>query len=140
MNVKKLSAEDVFHLFKSIQDIDETLMVEIEKWNLDNFLYDLPEKWNLSHFAFIDDKLVGYLICSKKEESFHIHRFVVSTKYQNKGVGSLLLNTLVHSIPQSSFLTLKVKKYNLQAISFYNQNGFEKFAEEGVNYLYIKTV
>jgi len=140
MNIKKLNAEDLYCLIDSLQEIDNSTTVKVEEWNCDNFLHDLPEKWNLSRFLFLNDKLIGYLICSKKENSFHIHRFVVSEKYQNKGAGSLLLNALIYSIPKGNLLTLKVKKYNKNAIQFYEKRNFKKFAEEDVNYLYKKIV
>ncbi|WMW25435.1 GNAT family N-acetyltransferase [Methanolobus sediminis] len=139
--IETLSPNTIVNYMENICLIDSSSDFELEEWNIYNFLHDLPEKWKLSKFAFYKKQLIGYVICSKKNENnVHIHRFIVLKNNQNLGIGSKLLMHIIKTVPDGTCITLKVKKKNLKAITFYEKKGFVKFAEEDVNYLYKKIV
>lgn len=107
-----------------------------EYWNEDNFLSDLAGKWELSFYVTnTDSNVVGFLIASQKEQSVHIHKLVVESGAQRKGLASSLLKKLWQNVTMP--VTLKVRKDNSQAIRFYTRNEFQSQEEQGDSYLMI---
>jgi len=99
-------------------------------WGATEFLYDLPEKWTLSFTAW-DRELVGYVILSRRwPDRVHIHQFMIKKSWQNKTVGSQIMEKL-KEYNSGDLLTLKVEKYNERAINFYEKNGFLNEKSEG---------
>ncbi|WBW96616.1 GNAT family N-acetyltransferase [Oceanirhabdus sp. W0125-5] len=96
-------------------------------WYENNFLIELDGKWNYSFYAEINMKLVGFIICSKKNNYIHVHRFMVDKEFLNEGIGTKLLCNLCEKCISENIdsIQLKVDKKNIQAISFYNKYGFE---------------
>lgn len=97
--------------------------MEGEYWNEHNFLSELPQKWQYS-FIVADNRGIvrAFIIASEKEQSVHIHKFVVDAPFQKGGLGSRMLDHIIQQSPKS--LTLKVRTGNERAISFYEKNGF----------------
>ena len=98
--------------------------IDDEYWDAENFLSDLNKKWDLSLLA-LDEKhmIVGFLIASEKENSVHIHKFVIDAPFQRSGLGRKMLAALRKNL--SKGVTLKVNEENKNAVSFYEKNGFE---------------
>lgn len=110
-----------------------------EYWIEDNFLVDLNKKWELSCYVTDSlEKITGFLIASEKEESVHIHKFVVDAPVQGKGLGARMLTYLQNRIHKP--ITLKVHKENEMAIGFYARNGFTIQDERGDLYTMIKSL
>lgn len=138
--IEKLNKSDLNKHIDEFLLIDKNLSGILEKWDLSNFLSELPEKWQLSFYLHSNRKIIGYMICSKKEFSTHIHRLAICKEFQGKSVGSSLIEALEEYIGSNKKITLKVKKFNLAAIKFYEKNGFIRYDEEDYNYLYEKIV
>lgn len=95
-----------------------------EYWNENNFLSELQKKWEYSFMVTADEgKMVGFLIASEKEQSVHIHKFVVDLPFQGKGLGTLMLDNILKQAGGKP-VTLKVQKSNPQALAFYRKKGF----------------
>lgn len=120
--------------------VDRNLNGILEKWDLNNFLLELPDKWKLSFFVEVEGKVVAYMICSKKENATHIHRLAVCKEFQGLNIGHNLIRSLENLIRTDESITLKVKKLNRIAIRFYEKNGFVSYGEEDNKYLYRKIV
>lgn len=113
-------------------------LLEIEKdythsWAKENFLLDLPEKWDLSSYAEINGEIVGFIVASKKPDSFYIHRFMVHQKYRGKGVGKILhsnFEKLCLHKNQKGSICLRVFTDNLPAIKLYGKLGYEIISRE----------
>jgi ribosomal protein S18 acetylase RimI-like enzyme len=118
-------------LAEHIQDFTRMARRNIvnEYWEATHFLAPLNKKWEYSFY--VQDHggtLVGFLVASQKEQSIHIHKFVVDSKFQRGGIGSRMVD---HLLQQSSrTITLKVDQENAKAISFYKQKGFVIVSEE----------
>lgn len=94
------------------------------KWTEKNYLVNLPKKFDFSIMMIKEDKIVGFIICSKKGEFIHINRFIVDARLTSLGLGSNLLYAFVKSIKKSfSSISLKVHKNN-KAVSFYKKHSF----------------
>ncbi len=116
-------------------DIDaETLG---EAWTSHNFTYYLPHKWDFSFFATSDDqKISGFVIASRKQESIHIHRLAVAKNLQAMGIGKQLVEKIIRKTAAEKLnrITLKVSKHNTSVVSFYQKLGFLVFIDEGDNH------
>ena len=99
-----------------------------EYWASEHFLHELKDKWRLSFLVFEKNNLIGFLIASRKENSVHIHKFIVDEKMQRNGVGGLMLEHLLHSVDDT--VTLKVSIGNVKALSFYEKHGFREIARQ----------
>src|SRR5574344_537360 len=80
---KDVLLENINTMFMLSDDLDNDYWIE------SHYLKDLPLKFDISLAAFINNKIVGFIIASKKDV-IHIHRFVVGKEYRNMGIGALL--------------------------------------------------
>ena len=75
---------------------------------------------------FLEEKLVGAIYVNRRDNIYYIDDIVVSASYQNKGIGTLL----IEYIEQKAFkddinrIELDVWSFNKKAIQFYEKNGF----------------
>ena len=75
--------------------------------------------------AFLDNVLAGYLSHSSADnKNYFIHKLYVDTGLQAKGLGTLLLERVLHALPQAQTLELTVNRQNFKAVNFYFRNGF----------------
>ena len=93
-----------------------------EYWDESHFLTELPQKWVYSFYVSHGDEVIGFIVASEKEQSIHIHKFVVDQPFQGSGLGSRMLQHLVYQSQKP--ITLKVRTDNEQGISFYKKHQF----------------
>ena len=86
--------------------------------------------------ARVHDKIAGF-VSVWREDNF-IHHLYVDNKYQNKGIGTQLLDKVNPTLQRP--ITLKCIKSNTQAIRFYLRNGWqpksEAISEDGAYVLF----
>lgn len=103
-------------------------------WREENFLIDLPKKYDYSIMLVEKDEILGYIICSQKNDFIHINRFIIDTNIARKGLGTILLNKFVDIVKNSySTISLKVLKSS-EAVNFYKKNCFKITNEIGEYY------
>ena len=113
---------------------------EIEKqtnpspWSKENFFssYEVGHK---SLVCRIDNIIVGFIIFSVIKKEVHLLNIAVHTRHQKKGIGSLLMETMLKqaSVMGVSKVYLEVRSKNEKAILFYKKYNFIKDAVR-VNY------
>ena len=113
---------------------------EIEKqtnpspWSKENFFssYEVGHK---SLVCRIDNKIIGFIIFSVIKKEIHLLNIAVHTEHQKKGIGSLLMETMLKqaSVMGVSKVYLEVRSKNEKAILFYKKYNFIKDAVR-VNY------
>lgn len=138
----------IMHLDKemTLENIDDLIKIDKiipdDPWMEENFLRDLDRKWEFSLAALENNHIIGFLICSLKENNIHINRMAVSQEYQHKKIGASLMETLFEDCNKSGLkrITLKVKYSNPKAIRFYEKLRFEKVGMECSRYFYEKKV
>jgi ribosomal-protein-alanine N-acetyltransferase len=138
----------ILHLDKemTLENIDDLIkidkIIQDDHWTEENFLRDLDRKWEFSLVALENNHIIGFLICSVKENNIHINRVAVSQEYQHKKIGRILMETLFADCNEYGVkrITLKVKYSNPEAISFYEKLGFKKVGVEGSRYFYVKEI
>ena len=113
---------------------------EIEKktnpspWSKENFFssYEVGHK---SLVCRIDNVIVGFIIFSVINKEMHLLNIAVHTEHQKKGIGSLLMETMLKQASVMGVLKvyLEVRSKNEKAILFYEKYNFIKDAVR-VNY------
>ena len=113
---------------------------EIEKhtnpstWSKENFFssYEVGHK---SLVCRIDNVIVGFIIFSVINKEIHLLNIAVHTEHQKKGIGSLLMETMLKQASVMGVLKvyLEVRSKNEKAILFYKKYNFIKDAVR-VNY------
>lgn len=116
-----------------IDDLKEAYKIECEvnpsPWKYETFL----SSFEVGHKGLIckhDSKIIGFIIFSPINPEAHILSISVTKKIQSKGVGSLLLQSMLDQCAAMNYkkIFLEVRISNLQAINFYQKFGFSKDA------------
>ena len=99
---------------------------KFEYWNAENFLKDLYGKYEISVCFLINDKLIAYIIASQKDDTAHIHKFMVSYDYRNFGIGAKLQIFFENNLKIKGLkkLSLWVVSENYRAQNFYYKLGY----------------
>jgi len=142
MKIVHLDKATVLENIDSLMKIDRVIIDEEGNWTLNNFLKHLNQKWDYSFAYFIENQIVGFIVCSIRAGNPHIHRFAVLPEYQGKGIGRSLLNHICNlsSNNHLKYVTLQVKKLNFDAQRYYEHHGFERIGLIGQNYVYKKVI
>lgn len=104
---------------------------EWENWSLENLLAERPSKWQLSLMVRVDENIAGYAIVSRTEsEAVHLHHIVVGPIYRGRGIGHAMIRKISEMAIDLDihYMTLKVHKTNVRAISLYQKMGFKIIA------------
>jgi ribosomal-protein-alanine N-acetyltransferase len=99
-------------------------------WSLAMFVLELSKQSGICLAATAADvageqRLVGYLICSRYDTVWHIMNVAIDSGYQRQGIASALLAELYERVGdgQARF-TLEVRRSNSVAIHLYEREGF----------------
>ena len=107
-------------------------------WAAEHYLSELNKKWDLSFALMEKNEMLGFMIVSDKDVSYHLHRIVIRKEQIGKGYGKILLERLINDAKTAlkNAVTLKVHPANDVAINLYEKYGFKKVATDGENYSY----
>jgi ribosomal-protein-alanine N-acetyltransferase len=99
-------------------------------WSLAMFVLERSKQSGICLAAVLDAdrsrRLVGYLICSRYEQVWHVMNVAVDIGYQRLGIASALLAELYAQVDDSSArFTLEVRRSNHAAIHLYEREGFQ---------------
>jgi ribosomal-protein-alanine N-acetyltransferase len=94
-------------------------------WSLAMFVLELSKPTGICLAAQIDGRLVGYLICSRYADVWHLMNVAVSLERRREGIASVLLGRLFELAGAHSRYTLEVRPSNRPAISMYERLGFK---------------
>ena len=74
--------------------------------------------------ARIDDRLVGYLVCSRYDQVWHLMNVAVAPEHRRAGVARQLIGRLFEEAGDGLPFTLEVRVSNREAIVMYERFGF----------------
>ena len=122
----KVSLMGVDHLEKAYKIECE---VNPSPWKYETFL----SSFEVGHKGLIckhNSEIIGFIIFSPINPEAHILSISVIKKIQSKGVGTLLLRSMLDQCKAMNYkkIFLEVRTSNLQAINFYQKFGFIKDA------------
>jgi len=113
---------------ESILELENELNHPLKK---DDLLYEINENpVSNFFFAYIDNKIIGYIDYWITFDSSTIFKIVVKKDYRRMGIGSSLLNKVIEKLKEKEvlYLTLEVRVSNLEAIKLYEKFNFKKIS------------
>jgi ribosomal-protein-alanine N-acetyltransferase len=93
-------------------------------WSLGMFVLELSKPSGICLAAIRESKLVGYLICSRYADVWHLMNIAVDPAARGQGVGTALLEEMVARAGEDASYTLEVRPSNATAIALYERFGF----------------
>jgi ribosomal protein S18 acetylase RimI-like enzyme len=133
-----ISKQTFFDAFEALNNPDDFKAYTSVAFTEDKFRSELNNPNSEFYFAVDQDNIVGYLKLNfataqtefQDTEALEIERIYVSSAYQGKQIGQLLLEHAVNKARSAKlkYVWLGVFEKNTHAIRFYERNGFKKFS------------
>jgi len=93
-------------------------------WSLAMFVLELSKPSGICLAATVGDELVGYLVCSRYDQVWHLMNVAVAPERRRSGVARRLIAKLVEEGGGNLPFTLEVRVSNRPAIAMYERLGF----------------
>jgi [ribosomal protein S18]-alanine N-acetyltransferase len=94
-------------------------------WSLAMFVLELSKQTGICLAALSEQRLVGYLICSRYDTVWHVMNIAIDMDHQRMGLASALLAELYLRVDdEDARFTLEVRRSNTVAIHLYEREGF----------------
>lgn len=127
MEIKECTVEDVPLLAKMNQ-----LFIEDEEQETNLSLPHLEERLRgyfrseyLAFFFCVDEKIVGYALCSKTRTPMYLRQFFINRDERRKGYGKQAFKLLISHLGVTE-KDVDVYAWNDSAVRFWRSLGFEK--------------
>jgi ribosomal-protein-alanine N-acetyltransferase len=123
-----VSATD-FQLRKlSYTDLPRVIAIERRcfpmPWSLSMFVLELSKPSGICLAAVNDTRMLGYVICARYEEAYHVMNIAVEPNHRRQGVARGLLDALLDKGGRDANYTLEVRVSNAAAIALYESYDF----------------
>ncbi len=93
-------------------------------WSLGMFVLELSKPSGICLAAVSDGQLVGYLVCARYADVWHLMNIAVDPPSRRQGVATALLEQMVQRAGHDASYTLEVRPSNATAIALYERFGF----------------
>ena len=93
-------------------------------WSLAMFVLELSKPSGICLAATVGDELLGYLVCSRYDQVWHLMNVAVLPERRRRGVARSLIARLLDEGRGSLPFTLEVRVSNRGAIAMYESLGF----------------
>ena len=88
------------------------------------FVLELSKPSGICLAAEDETGLIGYLVCARYDEVWHLMNVAVTTENRRRGIASELVDHLFKEAGSDARFTLEVRVSNLPAIAMYEGIGF----------------
>ncbi|MGI9557706.1 MAG: ribosomal protein S18-alanine N-acetyltransferase [Solirubrobacterales bacterium] len=109
-------------------DLPSVLSIERQSfpapWSLAMFVLELSKPSTICLAAGDDEGLVGYLVCSRYADVWHLMNVAVAPRRRRHGIARSLLARLFDDAGADARYTLEVRASNSSAIEMYERLGF----------------
>ena len=95
-------------------------------WSLAMFVLELSKPSGICLAATVDDRLCGYLVCSRYDQVWHLMNVAVAPEKRRLGIARSLLLRLFDEAGDGLPFTLEVRMSNTEAIAMYERFGFTR--------------
>jgi len=129
-----MSTEQVTIRILGYVDLPQVIAIERRAfptpWSLAMFVLELSKPSSIC-LAAVErgrtrtGKLVGYLICSRYSDVWHLMNVAVDPPQRRRGIGAALLEGLLERAGEKESYTLEVRPSNPTAIALYERFGFQ---------------
>src|SRR5213592_2801479 len=93
-------------------------------WSLAMFVLELSKPSGICLAAQDADGLIGYLVCARYDDVWHLMNVAVHPERRRRGVATDLIERLFDDAGSGSRFTLEVRVSNGPAITMYQRFGF----------------
>jgi [ribosomal protein S18]-alanine N-acetyltransferase len=93
-------------------------------WSLAMFVLELSKPSGICLAASAGDELLGYVICSRYDQVWHLMNIAVSPDHRRRGIAWSLMTRLAEEARGVLPFTLEVRVSNRKAIEMYERFGF----------------
>ncbi len=93
-------------------------------WSLAMFVLELSKPEGICLAAQRDGQLVGYIICSRFDQVWHIMNVSVDPDLQRRGIATVMIDEILRRVGEDGQITLEVRPTNSAAIALYERFGF----------------
>jgi ribosomal-protein-alanine N-acetyltransferase len=93
-------------------------------WSLAMFVLELSKPEGICLAAQRDGQLVGYIICSRFDQVWHIMNVSVDPDLQRQGIATEMIDEILRRVGEEGQITLEVRPTNSAAIALYERFGF----------------
>lgn len=93
-------------------------------WSLSMFVLELSKPSAINLGAVKGEVIVGYVICARYDEAFHVMDIAADPDHRREGVASALLSGVIDRAGEDASYTLEVRVSNAGAIALYESFGF----------------
>jgi ribosomal-protein-alanine N-acetyltransferase len=122
------SATHVIYRPLAYTDLPQVLSIERRSfsapWSLGMFLIELSKPSSFCIAAVEGRRLLGYLICSRYHDDWHLMNIAVDPSARRRGIGTGLLEAMLARGGHDAAYTLEVRASNQAAIALYERFGF----------------
>ena len=128
-----MSTEQVTIRHLGYADLPQVIAIERRAfptpWSLAMFVLELSKPSSICLAAVEENgsrngRLLGYLICSRYADAWHLMNVAVDLPQRRRGIGAMLLRRLIDTAGHDASYTLEVRPSNAGAIALYEQFGF----------------
>ena len=93
-------------------------------WSLAMFVLELSKPSGICLAADGDEGLIGYLVCSRYADVWHLMNVAVAPEERRRGLASRMLERLFEEAGEDARYTLEVRTSTRGAIAMYRRFGF----------------
>jgi len=93
-------------------------------WSLSMFVLELSKPSGICLAAVNDEQMLGYVICARYDEAYHVMNIAVDPDVRRQGVAKALLDAVLDTAGHDANYTLEVRVSNRPAIALYESYGF----------------
>ena len=93
-------------------------------WSLAMFVLELSKPAGICLAARSNDQLVGYIICSRFDQVWHIMNVSVDPELHRRGIATSMIDEVLGRVGREGQITLEVRPTNSGAIALYEKFGF----------------
>ena len=93
-------------------------------WSLAMFVLELSKPSGVCLAAIEDRRVVGYLICSRYADVWHLMNIAIDPPARRRGIATALLEEMIARAGEDASYTLEVRPSNSTAIALYERFGF----------------
>jgi [ribosomal protein S18]-alanine N-acetyltransferase len=93
-------------------------------WSLAMFVLELSKPSGICLAASDEGRLVGYLVCSRYADVWHLMDIAVVPERRREGIATALLRRMLELTGPDGRITLEVRPSNRPAIAMYERLGF----------------
>jgi [ribosomal protein S18]-alanine N-acetyltransferase len=94
-------------------------------WSLAMFVLELSKPSGICLAATRDERVVGYLVCSRYDRVWHVMNVAVDDRHLRQGIATAMLTRLLDTADRpGEQYTLEVRESNHGAITLYERFGF----------------